>query len=211
MKAKIISIILLLLIASTGKAQNKFGVYSVTLTPGWYQPKMDYWNETYLPTLGVAETFGGNISLGGNITFTLPFDLRARVGASYWSDKVNGNDSSTINSLQIAFTRFKVGALYAPAFASFSKIQPYIGIEGQFYLIKNRLDNGADTTYQQGQDYSFTPVIGIERLVGHVLIGLEFMYNIGSYTQEVSDGIGVIEQKISINGPEVVISVGYKF
>jgi hypothetical protein len=212
MKTKIISIIfLLLLMSSTGKAQDKFGVYSVSLTPGWYQPSMDYWNNTYLPKLGVTETFGGNISLGGNIAFAFPFDLRARVGASYWSDKVTGNDSSTINSLKIAFTRFKVGALYSPAYASFSHFQPYLGIEGQFYLIKNRLDNGADTTYQQGQDYSFAPVIGIERPFGYVLVGLELMYNIGSYTQEVSDGIGVTEQKVSINGPEVMLSVGYKF
>jgi hypothetical protein len=212
MKTKIISItFLLLLVASTGNAQTKFGVYSVSLTPGWYQPKMDYWNDTYLPTLGVTETFDGNISYGGNITFSLPYNLRARVGAFYWSDKVTGNDSSTINSLQIGFTRFRVGALYAPVYASFSKFQPYIGIEGQFYLIKNRLDNGADTTLQQGQDYSLSPVIGIERPFGHVLVGLEFMYNIGSYTQEVSDGIGVTEQKVSIAGPEVAVSVGYRF
>lgn len=212
MKSKITTtIFLLLLIALTGNAQDKFKVYSVNLTPGWYQPKMDYWNNTYLPTLGVTETFGGNVSLGGNITFALPFELRARVGASYWSDKVNGNDSSSINSLGIGLTRFRLGALYAPTYASFSNFQPYIGIDGQFYLIKNKLDNGAATTYQNGQDYSFSPIIGIERPFGHVLVGLEFMYNIGSYTQEVSDGIGVIEQKVSISGPELIFSLGYKF
>jgi hypothetical protein len=202
MKTKIISItFLLLLVAATGNAQNKFGVYSVTLTPGWYQPKMDYWNDTYLPTLGVSEELSGNISYGGNITFALPYNLRARVGASYWSDKVSGNENSTISSLQIGLTRFRLGALYSPV-VLFNGYHPYLGVEGQFYLIKNKLDNGTETTEQQGQDYSFAPVIGIDRSIGHVVVGVEFMYN---------DGIGVAEQKISIAGPEVAVSVGYKF
>ena len=220
MKTKIISItFLLLLIATTGKAQdeaqnstsNLISVYSVNLTPGWYQPTMDYWNDTYQPTLGVSDEFSGNITFGGNITFTLPLDLRTRVGASYWSDKVEGNQNSTISSLQIGFTRFRLGAMYAPKSIIFSGFQPYLGVEGQFYLIKNKLDNGTETTEQQGQDYSFAPLIGIDRSFGHFIAGLEFMYNIGKYTQDVSDGIGVTEQKISIVGPEVVVSVGYKF
>jgi hypothetical protein len=171
---------------------------------------MDYWNDTYLPTLGVTETFGGNITYGGNITFALPYNFRTRVGVSYWSEKVNGNESSTISNLQIGFTRFRLGALYSPV-VLFNGYHPYLGVEGQFYLIKNKLDNGTETTEQQGQDYSFAPVIGIDRSFGHVLLGVEFMYNLGKYTQEVSDGIGVTEQKISITGPEVAVSVGYKF
>lgn len=216
MKTKILLItILLLLVIATGKAQNQaqklFEVYSVNFTPDWYQPQMDYWNDTYLPTFGVNEKFDGNISFGGNIIFALPYNLRARVGASYWSDKVKGNERSTISSLQIGFTRFKLGALYAPKVVSLNGVQPYIGVEGQFYLIKNKLDNGTETTEQQGQDYSFAPVIGIDRSFGHFVAGLEFMYNIGKYTQDVSDGIGVTEQKISIAGPEVTVSVGYRF
>ena len=215
MKTKItFTISLLLILASTGNAQEqaqKYGVSSVTLTPGWYQPSMDYWNDTYLPTLDVSEKFSGNIALGGNITFALPYNLRARVGSSYWNDKVEGNEGSTINSLQIGFARFRLGALYAPVAVSFSGFQPYIGIEGQFYLIKNKLDNGTETTTQQGQDYSFAPVIGIDRSFGHVAVGVEFMYNIGNYTQDVTDGIGISEQKVSIAGPEVALSVGYKF
>jgi outer membrane protein W len=218
MKTKITFIIfiisLLLIVATTGnaqeQAQTKFGVSSVNLIPGWYQPAMDYWNDIYLPTLDVTEKLSGNIALGGNITFALPYNLRARVGASYWSDKAEGNESSTINSLQIGFTRFRLGAFYNPI-VLFNDFHPYVGIEGQFYLIKNKLDNGTETTTQQGQDYSFAPVIGIDRAFGHVNVGVEFMYNLGSYIQEVSDGIGVSEQKVSINGTEVGVSVGYRF
>lgn len=215
MKTKITFIIfLLLLVASAGnaqeQAQKKFGVHSVNFTPGWYQPSMDYWNDTYLPTLEVSDEFSGNVALGGNITFALPYNLRARVGASYWSDKAEGDESSTINSLQIGFTRFRLGALYSPI-VLFNGFHPYLGIEGQFYLIKNKLDNNAETTEQQGQDYSFALVLGIDHSFGHVNVGVEFMYNIGSYTQQVTDGIGIDRQKVSINGPEVAVSFGYRF
>ena len=213
MKTKItFTIFLLSLVALTGKAQeqNKFGVHSINFTPGRYMPAMDYWNDTYLPALGVTEAFSGNVTLGGNITFALPYNLRARVGASYWSDKVKGTENSTISSLQIGFTRFRLGAFYSPL-VLFNDFHPYLGIEGQFYLIKNKLDNGTESTEQQGQDYSFAPVIGIDRSFGHVNIGLEFLYNVGSYTQEVTDALSAIEQKVSINGMEVVVSVGYRF
>jgi len=231
MKTKIISILfLLLLIAITGKAQEQvqaqeqvkveeqpqgvqklFKVLSVKFTSGWYNPKMDYWNNTYLPAVGVTETFVGNISIGGDVTFALPYNLRARVGISYWSDKVKGNESSTINSLHIDFTRFRLGAVYAPKVASFSGFQPYIGIDGQFFLIQNKLDDGSKTTEQQGQDYSFAPVIGIDRSFGNFIVAAEFMYNLGGYTQELKDGISTVKQKISIAGPEVTISLGYSF
>lgn len=220
MKTKILSItFLLLLIVTIGKAQDQaqdsvscgFRIYSVSFTAGWYQPKMDYWNDTYLPTLGVTETFSGNIALGGNITVALPYDLRARVGVSYWNDKVKGNESSTISSLRIGFTRFNLGALYAPKVVSFNRFQPYIGVEGQFYMINNKLESGTEIARQQGQDYSLSPVIGIDRSFGHLVVGAEFMYNLGSYTQDVSDGIGVTEQKVSIKGPEIGITVGYRF
>jgi hypothetical protein len=220
MKTKILSIsFLLLLIGTIGKAQdeskdpvsNGFRVYCESFSLSWYQPKMDYWNDTYLPTLGVTETFGGNIAIGGNITFALPFDLRTRVGMSYWSEKVKGKNNLTINSLQVGFTRFRLGVLYAPKSVSFIGFQPYLGIEGQFYLINNKLNNGTETSEQQGQDYSFVPLIGIDRSFGHFVVGAEFMYNLGSYIQDISDGIAIKEQKVSLTGQEVAVSVGYKF
>jgi hypothetical protein len=223
MKIKITSIIFLFFtIALIGNAQepqdkkqaessSKFCVYSITLNSGWYKPEMDYWNDTYLPSQGVTEDFEGSFTMGGNITFALPANFRVRAGVSYWKDKVKGNANSTINDLKIAFTRFRLGALYVPKNTALFGAQIYFGAEGQFFIIKNKLDFGSETTEQEGQDYSFVPLIGIERSFGHFLIGVEFMYNLGSYTQDVNTGTSVIDQKISIDGPEVGISVGYKF
>jgi hypothetical protein len=224
MKTKITSVIFVfLLLVSAGKAQEQqkeeeiknssstFGVYSVSFFSGWYKPKMDYWNDTYLPEQGVTEDFSGNLFWGGNITFTLSDDFRARVGGSYWKDKVKGNENSTINSLEIAFTRFRVGAIYAPQNSIIFGFKPYVGAEAQFYIIKNKLNFGAEKTKQEGQDYAFVPLAGIERSFGHIIISGEFLYNLSSYTQDVNTGTSVNEQKISINGPEISVSVGYKF
>lgn len=216
MKTKIISIVfLLLLIASTGIAQGtaeqKFGVYSINFTAGFNKPSMEYWNSTFLPSQGVTDAFAGNLVLGGNITFALPYSLKARIGVSNWKDKVEGTSDSKLNSLEIGLTRFRLGALYAPQSISFSGFQPYVGLEGQFYMIKNNLDNGIITSQQQGQDYSLAPVIGIDRSFGQLIVGLEFMYNIGSYTQEINSSAGILEQKVSISGSELALSIGYKF
>lgn len=203
-----------MVIGSTGNAQEKagkFSVYSVNFVPGWYWPGMDYWNDIYLPSVGVSDQFEGNFSFGGNITFSLPEGFRARAGVSYWSDKTKGDGSSAINSLKISFTRFRLAAVYVPEVVLFKNYQTYLGIEGQFYVINNKLKEDLETADQEGQDYSFGPLVGIERSFGHFAVGAEFMYNLGSYKQDLSDGIGVIEKNVSITGPEISVSLGYKF
>ncbi len=217
MKTKITSILLLFLLAAlTVKAQEEtqnssfVKIHSVNLSIGYYHPSMDYWNDTYLPTLGVIEDFKGNISIGGNLTFSLPENFKARLGISYWSDKVEGNISSDINSLKIAFTRFKLGILYFPEIFQFQSFEPYIGAEGHFYIIKDKLDDGEEIIEKQGQDYSFAPLIGIKRSFGQFETGIEFSYIFGKYTQDIIEGLDITNQKISINGPEISISVGYK-
>lgn len=224
MKNNIISItFVLLIIASFVQAQDqqetaaiplssKFHVYSVNFTTAYYSPQMDYWNDTYLPFVGVSETFGGNLVLGGNITFSLPANLRTRVGASYWSDEVAGNTGSNIAGLEIGLTRFNLGLLYAPEKIAFNGFQPYVGIEGQINLIKNKFDGGAEgTTTQQGQDMSFAPILGLDRTFGRIILGAEIKYNLGNYIQEVEMQSGIVENEVSINGPEFSLSVGYKF
>ena len=60
-------------------------------------------------------------------------------------------------------------------------------------------------------NYSFAPVIGLDCSFGHFVAGIEFMFNLGSYSQDVNDGIGLTEQKVFITRPEVAISGRYKF
>ncbi len=222
MKNNIISItFLFLLMATVGLAQDQnemptesmkagFAIHSVNFTAGYYSPGMDYWNNTYLPSKGITETFGGNLAVGANITFLLPANFRTRVGASIWSGEVNGTSGSSVDGLKIGLTRFSLGLLYAPESIMLKGFQPYLGIEGQENLIKNTYDINGTSITQQGHDISFAPVLGLDRSFGHFNCGLEVKYNLGNYTQEEANE-GTLEHKVSINGAEVSLSIGYKF
>ncbi len=216
MRSNIIIIVLLLIVTTlTAQDENKktptFKTYSVGISVGYYQPNMGYWNNTYLPLQNVSNDFQGNSIFSGYVNFVLPRGFRTRLGISYFKETVKDNENSSIKSLSIGLRRIGLAVLYAPEYISFIGIQPYMGGEGHFYNIKNKLDVRGITSEQQGQDYSFAPVVGIDRPFGHVNLGLEFMYNIGSYTQDVTDGIGVAKQKVSINGPELRMNIGYCF
>jgi hypothetical protein len=155
---------------------------------------------------------------GGNITFGISSEFRARVGVSYWSDKVKDH-GPILELLEISFTRFSLGAFYALEFASFDPgFQLYMGFEGFLYDINNTLDlrTPCDNLISQdmnGHDVSFAPVIGIDKVFGdHILIGAEFSYMIGEYTQdEQAESVEFIKNKVSIAGPQLTLSVGYKF
>jgi hypothetical protein len=187
-----------------------FAIHSVNFTAGYYSPEMDYWNDTYLPSKGITDTFSGNLAIGANITFLLPANFRTRVGASYWSGEVNGIAASTVDGLKIGLTRFNLGLLYAPKSIAIKGFQPYLGIEGQKNLIKNTYDINGTSITQQGHDISFAPIIGFDRSFGHFNCGLEAKYNLGNYTQEEANK-GTVEHKVSINGAEFSLSIGYKF
>ncbi|HZL09007.1 MAG TPA: hypothetical protein VFC65_03335 [Prolixibacteraceae bacterium] len=238
MKNKIISItILFLLMATVGFAQNHsswsryplkigikgkknswfndpnekgFTIHSVNFTAGYYSPEMDYWNNTYLPSKDITETFGGNLAVGANITFFLPANFRTRVGASIWSGEVKGTSGSSVDGLKIGFTRFSLGFFYAPENISLNGFQPYLGVEVQENLIKNTYNINGSSIIQQGNDISFAPVFGLDRSFGHFICGLEVKYNLGNYTQEEDNEV-ILEHKVSVTGAEVSLSIGYKF
>ena len=195
---------------STDSIKNGFAIHSVNITAGYYSPEMDYWNDTYLPSKGITETFGGNLAIGANITFSLPANLRTRVGASFWSGEVNGTTGSTVDGLKIGLTRFNLGLLYAPKSITLMGFQPYLGVEGQVSLIKNNYTISGASITQQGQNISFAPILGLDRSFGHLNCGLEVKYNMGNYIQEEALN-GTVEHKVSINGPEVSLSFGYRF
>ncbi len=146
---------------------------------------MDYWNDAYLPLSNVTDRFGGNLSVGGHIVLSLPRDFRARIGVSYWSDQAKGNDESAIQSLRISLTRFRFAAIYAPKPFCFADLQPYLGAEAQFLVINNNRKDDTRTTRQEGQDYAFGPLIGMEHSFNHFTAGLD-LYNLGSISRTLS-------------------------
>lgn len=188
-----------------------YRILSINITGSWYHPELDFFNEVFLPYFQVSDRFGGNYSFGGNITFTLPKEFRGRFGVSYWKDKVSGSETSKLTSLEIALTRYKLGLLYVPPKLSYRSFQPYIGIDGQFLMVRNSLVLEPNYPIQKGSDYVFAPLVGIEFVKKHFVSSLEYSYNFGNYRQDICDCIGLTRQNVSINGPEISFSIGYKF
>lgn len=190
---------------------TSYRITSVNITGSWYRPELDFFNDVFLPYFQVSDRFGWNYSIGGNVTFTLPKEFRGRLGVSYWKDKVTGTSTSSLKSLEIALTRYKLGLLYAPHRFSAGRFQPYIGIDGQFLMVRNKLVTEPNKPIQKGSDYVYSPFVGIEFVRKHFISSVEYSYNLGDYQQDICDCIGLTRQKVSIDGPEITLSIGYKF
>jgi hypothetical protein len=124
---------------------------------------------------------------------------------------VEPSEEIFFKSLKISFTRFSLGIIYAIA-EDRIPVTPYVGMQGSFFLISNKLDRDNTVSIEHGQDYLFAPVIGLEgALFKHFLLGLEFQYHFGNYVQDVNSTIGIVEEKVTVNGPEIILKLGYKF
>lgn len=191
------------------KKNKAFVVHSVNLTVGAYMPEMDAWNDTYFPNINSSEELGLNLVFGGNIIFGVGSEFRIRAGVSYWSDEVEDKVLGP-KKLEISFTRYSLGAFYAPEFARFASFgeswQMYCGFEAYHYDV----DNTIIRSDMNENDISFAPVIGIDKVFNeHMLIGAEFSYMIGNYNQ--SGIVASQTQEVSISGPQFSLSIGYKF
>ncbi len=199
------------MIAQSGDKKS-FRIENISISSGWYNPNMDYWNNTFFPDNNIDSRFKGNISFGGNIEFSLPANFRVKAGLSYWSTKVEPDMILLFESFKISFTRFTLGCLYIINIEKFP-VKPYIGMQGSLLAINNVEKINDIKERQYGQDYSYGPIVGLEKVFSnHILIGAEFQYQFGNYIQEESSfDSETVDHKVSIAGPEFCLKVGYKF
>ena len=221
MKTKIFLILFLLqFIITTGQAQdsvlsvstNKFSIHSISLTASWYNPSMNYWNNTFLPAANSAGKFNGNILFGGTISFNLPLNLGARVGAWYWQENVSGGANASFNTLRIGFTDFSIGAFYRYPEQIIWEISPYAGIDWNYFLIQNSYNVNGDVSKMSGYNIAGTPFIGIERVFfKNIILGVEYGYMVGGYRQNMDATTASSSPWNSINGSKIGLTLGYKF
>ena len=215
MKKILVIIICIFLCFSIGKAQDseskKIGIESISFFAGYYNPEMDFWNDAYLPSVGIEEKFRGNIILGGQLGLQIPYDLIVRAGMSYWKDNIKGNENSGLKKLEISFTNIKLGISYNPEKLIFSGFQPYAGIDFNYVFITNKTKSFIEESKQNGQTYLFSPLIGLNKSLSGVLIGVEISYDFGNYIQQINNNQSIEENKVSINGVEAILMIGYKF
>lgn len=203
--------------------QTTFGIRSVGIQIGWYNPSMDYWNDTYFKNNKWENKFKGSIYYGAFFELNIINNLRARAGFSYWKETVKSGEIQIgglmeKKELTISLASIPIDIIYQLYFLSFEKFKPYAGIGGSFLFIQDkyiRQPNGLpkEEIKEQGQDFTGHVILGIERqIIKHFSAGLEFNYVFGKYQQEVRSPAGdIIKEDVSLSGPQIGIKLAYDF
>jgi len=203
--------------------QQTFGIRTAGITTGWYNPSMDYWNDTYFKDNDWENDFKGSIYYGAFFEVNIIKNLRARIGYTYWKETVKSGDMpiggyTGNKKLAISLSSISIDALYNLTFLAFEKFKPYGGIGGNFVFVQDKLtrnlpDLPKESIKEQGQDFTGNIILGIERpIINHLSAGIEFNYILGKYIQKVNDDYGNAKNKdVMLPGPKIGIIVSYVF
>jgi outer membrane protein W len=209
---------------TTGTAQQtNFGIRAAGMQMGWYNPSMDYWNDTYFKNNKWKNDFKGSMLYGAYFELNIIDDLSARAGFSYWKETVKSGEMQigglTGNEkLELSLSSIPIDFIYHFDFLAFEKFKPYAGIGGSFLFIQNKFTRSLtgmpdEEIKEQGQDFVGHFLFGIEReIIEHFSAGLEFSYVFGKYDQEVEMLNGeIIKEDVSVSGPLIGIKLAYNF
>lgn len=201
--------------------QSALRIYSADINIGYYNPLLDYWNDTYFKDNGWENKFKGNITLGADIKFSFIPHTSVKIGYNYWNEGVKSGDLIIDNELvneeiQLTFSNICIGFQYYPEFARFEEFKPFIGIEGAIVFIRNKFTlqtlNKKEVNTEYGQDITGKILLGIERPVFKNLgIGINCGYVFGRYVQKVIINQQETEHNVSLNGISAELSISYFF
>ncbi len=190
---------------------SSFSINSVSLKTSWYNPSMNYWNQSFLPSAGSSEQFNGGVLFEGNISFNLPLNFGALVGAWYWQENVSGLPDATFNNLRIGFLGFSLGVFYQYP-KPILTMYPYLGIRASYFIIQNHYDVSGNILKMSGYDINTMPFIGVEHVFfKKMIVGLEYGYTFGRYRQIVTNLDGTTDPIVLVNGHQVGLKIGFKF
>ncbi len=214
--------VFLVLVFTSGRNSAQFNFHSAGVNIGWYNPSMDYWNESSTFSLG-EEEFGGAFTAGVNLQYSVIYPLHVRLEGSYWSDSIERTNFETgtgilSKKLSVRFIGISGSVISDIPFLTFPFLGTYAGAGGGYYFIHTESDqklidgSGTELT-NDGQDYIWHFLLGVEKsFLDYFAAGLEFRYNLGNYTQEVRDGLGnIIDEEVSLNGPKITLNLNYIF
>jgi opacity protein-like surface antigen len=203
--------------------QTTFGIRSAGINIGWYNPSLDYWNDTYFKDNNWENSFDGSMYYGAYLHVNIIKELGVRAGLSYWKETVKSGDIVisgilATEELQLSLTSIPIDVIYQPGFVKFERFMPYAGIGGSFIFIQNKFSRTlsnlpSEETKEQGQDFAGQIILGIERpVIEHLSLGIEFNYVFGKYQQEVKQLTGeIIKKDVSVSGPKIGIKIAYDF
>lgn len=201
-----------------------FGLSSVGLEIGFYNPGLDYWkNDSEFKD---AE-FSGAIHLKGSLDMRIVGDLHGQLGLGYWQQTVE-DDLQGFGNTQLILTGLPVNidVVYFLKPLQFSIVTPKIGVGGEalFILHLMNFEEKENPDPQWGSTILGSAIVGFElRASDQFAFDLDFQYKYGSYNQEFNieifdpenpDDPPLIEtetENISLSGLKVGVTLKYLF
>jgi opacity protein-like surface antigen len=219
MKNRLYTIVLLvavLLVSVHGFGQKKNGIYlrSVGVEAGYLMPKMDYWNDVYLPVNGWDDTFSGNIVYGAEVDVHFYKGIILKLSGSMWNESLENDNVAKIES-QMSFIDLEL--MYSFKQLLSNDIYPYVGLGSSLVMINNTMTGlGENTDVEEertGQDNAWFVNAGIMYEVHKNFgISIDYKHRLGNYSQQSLGAEGnFIENDVSISGPQIGIGVHYLF
>ena len=198
-----------------------FGFRAAGINIGWYNPSMNYWNDTYFQDHQWSEKFKGAMIYTGFLELNIIKNLRLGLSGSYWTERVSSGEVKVgevtgTEQLTTSLTFLSIDVLYRFGFLTFAGISPYAGAGGSYVLVQNkflRQPTGYDeeSYNNQGQDITGSVIVGLERVFArHLGVALDFRYVFGGYTQEMKDLQGAVtSHNVTLSGPRIGLSLSY--
>lgn len=206
-----------------GQETSKFGLKSVGLDLGWYNPALDYWqNESEFK----EADFTGAFDVKGFVEFSLISDLSARMGIGFWQTSTE-EDLQGFGLTTWTLTGYPVALdlIYYPKPLRFSVVSPYLGIGGEFIMLQQKLNFATKENPDpvNGSSALFDGIVGLEaKLSDQFALNFEFSYKVGKYNQDFDIEVdnpddplnpfhSIITEEISLSGPQIGIALKYLF
>jgi len=201
----------------------KCGFYGAGLSMGWYNPSLDYWKGD---SLFMNAGYNGAIDAKAFTDIRLVKNLSVQVGIGYWQQTLQENIKG-FGDTKLIITGYpiSVNLNYQLLPLQFSIITPYLGLGGEFLIIQNKLrfEDVDDPDAETGSTFLGHGIVGLDaKLSQQFILGLEFQYRLGKYTQDFKSEefdpanpdnpiVTIYPEDISLNGPRLGILLRYLF
>ncbi len=197
-------------------------VKSVGFSAGYYNPSMEYWNESSLFASG-NEQFNGSFIIGINARVDVYKGIIFSLNADYCKETIkkdNFTAGSILNFKELSIQLYSITgsiAYYIPhPYTKYFKM--YGGAGGGILFINTTQKTSYktetnDEITKDGNDYIWHLLIGIDKeILPYISAGVEFKYALGNYTQQVETSPGqLVDEEISLAGPQILITINYLF
>ena len=206
---------------SSGNLLNaQIGLRSIGVNLGYYTPSMDYWNDNALGTW--SDHFSGNFYGNINAEIRIIEVLNVRVGTGYWKQKITESgiqfgDELRSDNISVQMIPVYLDLIVRSPEKMMDLFGFYGGIGGGMNFVSMEYitdipSMGENVQNGTGKDMLFHVILGADyKIMQNFAIGAEFVYTFANYHQDVYSGADIIEQKVSIAGPQIMGTFKYIF